>query len=392
MTSKYESLGASAGKAGLHAVLDAVGLHSSRRYFSGINTDLAGDSEYVSFIHCDGAGTKALVAYLQYRESGSPTAFRGLSQDALVMNLDDLYCLGNPASLLLGNLVGRNPRLVKDEALSEIIAGYKEQVEQLRALGIPIELGGGETADLGDVVRTLLVDAVISGRIKRGNLIDASRIAPGDLIVGLSSTGQTTYESRPNSGVASNGLTLARHALLKAEYRERYPEISDPQADAARAYSGQFELSAMPAGLGMSVGEALLSPTRTYAPVLREIYGALGESIHGAVHLTGGALTKVLRFGGPGLRFVKDKLFPTPPLFSLIQQEADVPWREMYQVFNMGQRFELYLAREAADTAIQIAARFALEARVIGHVEKYGVSDANEVHVKSEAGAFDYRL
>ena len=260
----------------------------------------------------------------------------------------------------------------------------------LRGQGLPIELGGGETADCGDSVRTLVVDAVLSGRIARDRLIHPSAIKPGDCIVGLSSTGQTSYEDRANSGIASNGLTLARHSLLSSQYPERYPECVDPALEEAVRYRGSFGLGDTPSGLGMSVGEALLSPTRTFSPVLFRIYSELFSDIHGVIHLTGGALSKVLRFG-KGNRYVKDNLFPTPPVFSLIQAEAGIDWREMYQVFNMGQRIELYVSEAASSKIIKIAAEFQLDAQVIGQVEAAS-GEANEVLVRSENGEYTYTL
>jgi phosphoribosylformylglycinamidine cyclo-ligase len=389
VSDSYKTLGASASKAGLHQALTQAGLAAGEDLFAPVCADVAGDPAYSCFLHADGAGTKTIVSYLRYRETGDPQVFAGLAQDALVMNLDDVFCIGTPSSLLLSNAISRNARLIGDDALTVLLSAYKELQRRFAALGIPIELAGGETADCGDVVRTLVVDAVLFGRIRTERLIRASRISAGDVIVGLSSTGQATYEDTPNSGIASNGLTLARHCLLSKAATAAYPEVLDPNLDPNVAYRGPFGVQDSADGLSMSVGEALSSPTRSYAPVLAAVYAQLPDSIHAAIHLTGGAQTKVLRFGR-GLRIVKDQLFPVPPLFSLIRQHGQVPWREMYQVFNMGHRLELYLPPSAAERAIAVAGKFGIEGRIIGHVEAHGDPAANLVCLRTEQGEFEY--
>ena len=389
--SSYDKLGASATKAGLHQALKKSGVSEDSTLFAQVGADLAGDPDFSCFLHCDGAGTKTLAAYMSYLETKNPDDFAGLAQDALVMNLDDVLCLGIPDSLLLANTIGRNARLIDDEVVAALIGKYRQLGETLREAGVPLEITGGETADCGDVVRTLMVDAVMTGRIKNESIIRADRIAPGDVIVGLSSSGKASYEDRANSGIGSNGLTLARHALLSSYYSENFPEVVDEGIDSSIAYQGPFRATELPEGLGMSVGEALSSPTRTYAPLLLKIYRELGREVHGAIHVTGGALTKVLRFGQPGNHYIKDNLFDPPPVFSLIQEHGKVSWKEMHQVFNMGQRMELYLGEAHAQRIIDIATEFDIDARVIGHVEKSS-STERKVLVKSRFGEFEYSL
>lgn len=390
---KYESLGVSASKSGLHKVLQNTGLEDSLGLFAQVSPDLAGSSDHYSVIHCDGAGTKTIVPYVYFKETGSRKLFGNLAQDALVMNLDDIYCIGAPERMVLANAIARNARLIDDDCLQEIIGGYKTLTEELQALDIPLTMSGGETADCGDVVRSLVVDAVITARIAKSAIIDANRIAPGDAIIGISSTGKATYERNANSGIGSNGLTLARHSLLSSEVMREYPEIVDPQTDAEVAYRGPYRAADRPAELeGMSVAEALASPTRTYAPILQKIYEALGTNIHGVIHLTGGAQTKMLRFG-KGVRYVKEHFFPVPPLFQLIQRHGQVSWKEMYQVFNMGHRLEIYCNKSDASSVMGIAHSFGLEAKQIGHVEANpNDSGSNELLLRSEFGEFTYSL
>jgi len=390
--SKYGALGVSASKSGLHRALDQSGLTPSGALFAQVSADLAGNSEYYSFVHCDGAGTKTIVPYLHFRETKSRSLFSGLAQDALVMNLDDIYCIGSPEKLLLANTVARNARLIDDETLAVLFDSYRALASTLAAQGILIELAGGETADCGDVVRTLVVDAVLCGRIKKSSIVDAGNIVPGDVIVGLSSTGQAIYENMPNSGIGSNGLTLARHAMLSREYAKDYPEVVDPNLSPDDVYRGPFFTTDRPEGLEMSVGEALASPTRTYAPVIARVLDTLGSSVHGIIHVTGGGQTKVLRFGRGNI-YIKDNLFAPPPVFSLIQRFGHVAWREMYQVFNMGHRMEFYLPEEFAATVFEISSSFGIDARIIGRVERNNEAAAsNKVTIECPYGSFDYTL
>jgi len=388
----YESLGVSASKSGLHAVLEKTGLSSTGHLFASVTEDIAGDTEYYSFMHCDGAGTKTIVPYLYFRETGDSSLFRGLAQDALVMNLDDVFCVGTPERLCLSNAIARNARIINDEILAEILIGYRDLCGELRNNGIDIELCGGETADCGDIVRTLVVDAVLSGRIKKSQIIDTQAICSSDVIVGLSSTGKASYEKYGNSGIGSNGLTLARHCLLNKTYLENNPEVVDPGIDQKLAYRGPFRASDRPKSLTMSVGHALASPTRTYAPLLIQVYKCLGSDVHAAIHQTGGGQTKILRFG-KNKRYIKDNLFPVPPLFQLIQEHGAVSWREMYQVFNMGHRMELYVPEKRAEEVIRIASQFQIDARVVGRVENQDASKAentNSLLLKTPYGEFDF--
>ena len=397
MDEKYKKLGASADKAGLHGALSKAGIAAPEHLFAQVIPDLAGDGNYYSFLHCDGAGTKSIIAFLMYRETGDPECFAGLAQDALVMNLDDVFCIGRPSSLALANLIARNLKLIDDHVLEQIFARYRQLSERLAQLGVPIELCGGETADCGDIVRTLVVDAVLTGRIEKARVIRNDRIGPGDVIVGFSSTGQTTYEEEENSAIAANGMSLARHALLSQNKIEDLVHILDPELNLRNAYTGPYAITDEPPELGMSIGKALLSPTRTYAPVLARIYEDLeesgcGDAIHGAIHCTGGGQTKVLRFG-KGLHFIKNNLFDLPPLFALIQQHGEVSWHEMYKVFNMGHRFELYVKESVVDRIIAIARDFQLEAKEVGYVKPgMKTTSSNNLTIESNYGIFEYSL
>ncbi len=386
----YDKLGASASKAGLHKALKSAGAAPHSSLFAVVNEDIAGDEQYLSFIHCDGAGTKSIVAYLLSKATGDLSHYAGLAQDALVMNLDDIYCLGAPSSLLVANTIARNARIIDDEVIAQLVGRYRLLVENLNKHGIPISLSGGETADMGDVVRSLVVDAVVAGRIAKKGLIDTKHIAPGDVILGLASSGQSTYEDTFNSGIGSNGLTLARHALLKRAYADAEADIVDRAGITDASYSGPFDVTDTPEELnGMSVGEALLSPTRTFAPLLQNIYESFPGKVHAAIHVTGGGLTKVLRFGPGGLKFVKDNLFEPPAIFRLVQQHGGVSWREMYEVFNMGQRIELYISPEAAESIMAEASKMKIDAKLIGRVEKSN-NNSNSVLVRSSHGEFEY--
>ncbi len=387
--SQYESLGTSASKEALHQALRSAGLTESERYFAQLFPDSAGDPAYYSFLHCDGAGTKSLVAYLQYRETGDPSAFKGIAQDALVMNLDDVYCVGPVEGLMLANAIARNSSVIGEDVLTALFQGYRECAERLAANGVPIQLSGGETADVGDVVRTIIVDAVLSGRVRKDRLIDTSRIVPGDVIVGVASYGKAAYEDRPNSGIGSNGLTLARHALLKPDYQSRYLETTAAERNSTTKAVGRFALSDAPDGLGMTIGEALLSPTRSFAPILAKLFDEAGLEIHGIIHNTGGGLTKILRFGR-GVRYVKDALLPVPKVFSLIQEGANVSFEEMCRVFNMGCRLEVYLPATSAQKVITAAAAFGIEAKLIGRVEASTQPSQNQLEVTSGSSKAAY--
>lgn len=386
--SAYERLGVSATKADVHdAIADTdPGLFPSA--FCRIGPDvLGGDPHWCSALHSDDAGTKAILAYLWFRETGEASAFRAIAQDALVMNLDDLACIGACERFLLGNTINRNSFIIPGEVIREVISGYADVVTRLAPYGIEIVPTGGETADMNDAVRTIVVGATLATRLPRDRVIDNGRIRSGDVIVGLSSTGQSIYEDRPNSGIGDNGLTLARHALLRRDYADRYPETHDPRIASTELYRGRYQLDDVPQGLDMSVGEALLSPTRTYAPVVRGVLESLGpETVHGIVHCTGGGQTKCKNFGR-GIAYVKDNLFPTPPLFAEIANAGGVPWREMYQAFNMGHRMELMVDPSAADAVLSAAEKFQIDARIVGRCE---ASRTNRVVLATPFGDFTY--
>lgn len=385
-SSAYQALGASSSK---QAVLDAIGEEGRHRmWFANLTDDVAGDPNYLSTIHTDDAGTKSIIGYLMWRETGELRWFTGLAVDSLVMNLDDVACVNALESLTFANAIERNSKRIPEEAVGAIVQGYREHVALLRSLDLPIAMGGGETADLNDIVQTLVVGSTLFGRVARRHALSFERVSPGDVIVGLASTGQATFEARPNSGIGSNGLTLARHALLHRDYASQYPEALDDQLDSGVLYRGPFRLTEMCEPLGMSIGEALLSPTRTYAPIVARCMRAVGDLIHGIVHCTGGGQTKIQRFGR-GVRYVKDNLFPTPPLFNLIQQHGRIEWSEMYAVFNMGHRMELVCAREAVETIMQQAAKFGVSAQVVGRVEA-GDRARNELVIDSPYGTFTY--
>jgi phosphoribosylformylglycinamidine cyclo-ligase len=383
-STSYAALGASSAKAG---VLNVLGEGTTARYFATPGPDPAGDPNYAYFLHADGAGTKSIVAYLLFRETGNPHWFRSLAVDSLVMNLDDVACAGGLDGLVLSNTIGRNRHLIPDEAVSAIIRGYRETADLLAQHGIEITLSGGETADVGDLVRTVIVDSTLSARVPRSNLVDAYRVIPGDLIIGFSATGQSTLESAPNSGIGSNGLTLARNTLLSSYHTMKYPEVTDPSIPRDVAYRGRYKVTDLLDSVGMTAGEALLSPTRTYSPLIREILRECDSGIHSLIHCTGGGQTKIKRFG-KNVRFEKEELFPTPPLFSVIQECGQIPWAEMYAVFNMGHRIEACVDPAVADQIIAASQQFGIAAKVIGRVTfKDG---ENEVVIASPHGSFVY--
>lgn len=383
-SSAYAALGASSAKGG---ILAAVGESGPARYFANPVEDPAGDPDYAFFLHADGAGTKSIVAYLLYRETGDPRWFRSLAYDSLVMNLDDVACAGGLEGLIISNTIGRNRSLVPDDAISEVITGYRECVALLRTLDISITMSGGETADMGDLCRTLIVDSTLTARVPRVNLVDTTHVTPGDVIVGFSNTGQASFESAPNSSIGSNGLTLARNVLLSRSHAERYPEVCDPGIAKEIGYRGPFLVTDYEPALGMGVGEALLSPTRPYAPLIKRLLSLYREQVHAFIHCTGGGQVKIKRFGR-GVRYEKNNLFPTPPLFSLIQKHGDIPWNEMYSVFNMGHRLEACVTSSVANEVISCAKEFGIAAQVVGQVTSTG--GENEVIIDSPYGVFRY--
>jgi phosphoribosylformylglycinamidine cyclo-ligase len=384
---RYDRRGVSASKEDVHRAIRNVDKGIFPRAFCKIVPDiLGGDPDFCNVMHADGAGTKSALAYLYWKETGDLAIWKGIAQDSLVMNLDDLLCVGADDSILVSSTIGRNRRLVPGEVIAAIIRGTEELLEELRMQGIGIYATGGETADLGDLVRTVVVDTTVTCRMRRDEVIDNARIAVGDVIVGLASFGQTTYEEAYNGGMGSNGLTSARHDVFARYLAEKYPESYDPELPPELVYAGSRRLTDDVPGTGLNAGRLVLSPTRTYAPLVKRILDDMRPHIHGMVHCSGGGQTKVLHFVD-GKRIVKDNLFPIPPLFGMIRQESGTDWREMYRVFNMGHRMELYLEEEAAHKVIEMAGAFNIGAQIVGRVEQ---ADCTALVIEAETGRFVY--
>ncbi len=392
MTDRYAQRGVSASKEDVHNAIAQLDKGLFPKAFCKIVPDtLAGDPDFCTIMHADGAGTKSALAYLYWRETGDLSVWKGIAQDAVVMNTDDLICAGATGPMLLSSTIGRNKNLIPGEVIAEIINGTEEVLQMLRDHGIDIYSTGGETADVGDLVRTIIVDSTVIARMRRADVISNDRIQPGDVVVGLASFGQATYETNYNGGMGSNGLTSARHDVLAHYLADQYPESFDPAIDKSLIYSGSKRLTDVVANVpdqpdSVTVGQLILSPTRTYAPVAKVVLDELRPHIHGMVHCSGGAQTKVLHFIN-NLHVIKDNLFPIPPLFRLIQAESGTSWQEMYTVFNMGHRLEIYLSEEYAQRVIDIAKSFGIEAQVIGRVEAY---EGKRVTIQSEIGKFVY--
>ena len=371
--SKYGLRGVSSDKEDVHAAIKNVDKGVFPRAFCKIIPDtLSGDPDSCLVMHADGAGTKSSLAYAYWRETGDISVWRGIAQDAVVMNTDDLLCVGITSGILLSSTIGRNKRLIPGEVIAEIISGTEEFLESMRSLGVDIVSTGGETADVGDLVRTVIVDSTVTARIGRADVIDNAHIRPGDVIVGLASFGQATYERGYNGGMGSNGLTSERHDVFARYVAEKYPETYDTAIPEELAYSGGMRLTDSVEGSPLDAGRLVLSPTRTYAPVISGVLAEKRPKIHGMVHCSGGGQTKILHFLGEGLRVVKDNLFDWPPLFRLIAEQSGTPAREMYKVFNMGHRMEIYLDPADADEVIAISRSFGIDARVVGRVESAG--------------------
>jgi phosphoribosylformylglycinamidine cyclo-ligase len=389
MSNEYLDRGVSATKDDVHR---AIAKHSAGEVpgaFCKVIADPAGDPKMVAVMHADGAGTKSSVAYLLYAETGDASAFRGIAQDALVMNTDDLLCVGATTGFVVSNTIGRNAHRVKGDVITAIVDGYEDCAAMLRAHGIEITLSGGETADVGDLVRTVIADSTVFARVPRASVSDFSRIEPGDVIIGLSSAGKASYEADENSGMGSNGLTLARHALLAHSYAARFPESFSETIAIDKVYCGRFQLSDTLPGTSRTVAWGLLSPTRTYLPVVRAILASdLAPRIAGILHCSGGGQTKCRGFGR-GLHYVKDALFPTPPLFQAIA-DSGIDAKQMYQVFNMGHRLELYTRPSAAAGVIDAAARFGLDAKIVGRIEQNADSATNRVTVAAGGHTYEY--
>lgn len=384
---RYNLRGVSASKEDVHAAIKNVDKGIFPQAFCKIIPDiLGGDPDYCNIMHADGAGTKSSLAYVYWRETGDLSVWKGIAQDALIMNIDDLLCVGAVDNILVSSTIGRNKRLIPGEVVSAIINGTEELLADLRRMGVNAYATGGETADVGDLVRTIIVDSTVTCRMKRSDVIDNACIKAGDVIVGLASFGQASYEEQYNGGMGSNGLTSARHDVFAHYLAEKYPESFDPSVPDDLVYSGSMKLTDAIAGLGLDAGKLVLSPTRTYAPVVKAILDEMSRRIHGMVHCSGGAQTKVMHFV-KNKRVVKDNLFPTPPLFELIQRESQTEWAEMYKVFNMGHRLEVYLTEENASRVIEISESFGIPARIVGRVEE---APANELILQTPYGEIRY--
>ena len=384
---RYMMRGVSAMKEDVHAAIKNVDKGIFPQAFCKIIPDiLGGDPDYCNIMHADGAGTKSSLAYVYWRETGDLSVWKGIAQDALIMNIDDLLCVGAVDNILVSSTIGRNKRLIPGEVVSAIINGTEELLADLRRMGVNAYATGGETADVGDLVRTIIVDSTVTCRMKRSDVIDNARIKAGDVIVGLASFGQASYEEQYNGGMGSNGLTSARHDVFAHYLAEKYPESFDPSVPDDLVYSGSMKLTDAIAGLGLDAGKLVLSPTRTYAPVVKAILDEMSRRIHGMVHCSGGAQTKVMHFV-KNKRVVKDNLFPTPPLFELIQRESQTEWSEMYKVFNMGHRLEVYLSEENVSRVIEISESFGIPARIVGRVEE---APTNELILQTPYGEIRY--
>jgi phosphoribosylformylglycinamidine cyclo-ligase len=385
--SRYKQRGVSASKEDVHNAIKNIDKGIYPRAFCKIVPDyLGGDSDYCNIMHADGAGTKSSLAYIYWKETGDLSVWKGIAQDALIMNIDDLLCVGAVDNILVSSTIGRNKNLIPGEVIAAIINGMEELMQELREMGVSVYGTGGETADVGDLVRTIIVDSTVACRMKRADVISNHTIQPGDVIVGLSSSGQATYETAYNGGMGSNGLTSARHDVFNHYLASKYPESFDSLVDDSLVYSGSHKLTDTIDGLGIDAGKLVLSPTRTYAPVISRLLKVLRPHIHGMVHCSGGAQTKVLHFVD-ALKVIKDNMFPVPPLFQIIQKESGTSWSEMYKVFNMGHRMEIYLPEQFADEVITIAGSFNIDAQIVGRCE---ASTKKELIIESEFGSFKY--
>lgn len=388
ISKRYAQRGVSAGKEDVHNAIKNVDKGLFPQAFCKIVPDyLTGDEDYCLIMHADGAGTKSSLAYTYWKETGDLSVWKGIAQDALIMNIDDLLCVGAVDNILLSSTIGRNKNLISGEVISAIINGSEELIAELKDYGVTIHSTGGETADVGDLVRTIIVDSTVTARMKRSDVVDNANIKPGDVIVGLASFGQATYEKEYNGGMGSNGLTSARHDVFEKYLAKKYPESFDSSVPEDLVYSGSKRLQDKVEDSPLNAGKLVLSPTRTYAPIIKEILSQFSNrEIHGMIHCSGGAQTKILHFV-ENLHIIKDNLFEVPPLFKLIQSESGTDWKEMYQVFNMGHRMELYVSEEIAESIIQISKSFNVEAQIVGRVES---SESKKLTIKSPFGEFNY--
>jgi len=388
VSKRYAQRGVSASKEDVHNAIKNIDKGLFPKAFCKIVPDyLTNDNHYCLIMHADGAGTKSSLAYMYWKETGDISVWKGIAQDALIMNIDDLLCVGATNNIMLSSTIGRNKNLIPGEVIAAIINGTEELIAELKEFGITIHSTGGETADVGDLVRTIIVDSTVTARMKRDDVIDNANIKEGDLIVGLESFGQATYEKEYNGGMGSNGLTSARHDVFHNYLAKKYPESFDASVPKELVYSGQTRLTDKVENAPIDAGKLVLSPTRTYAPIIKSILSKFkNDKVHGIIHCSGGAQTKILHFVGH-LHIVKDNMFAIPPLFKLIQEQSKTDWKEMYQVFNCGHRMELYVAPEIANDIIAISKSFNVDAQVIGKVE---ASDSKKLTIKSEFGVFNY--
>ena len=387
MNERYNLRGVSASKEDVHNAIKNIDKGLYPKAFCKIIPDYLGnDPDYCNIMHADGAGTKSSLAYMYWKETGDLNVWKGIAQDALIMNIDDLLCVGATDNILLSSTIGRNKRLIPGEVISAIINGTNELTQELAEMGVHIYPTGGETADVGDLVRTIIVDSTVTCRMKRADVIDNAHIADGDVIVALSSCGKASYEKEYNGGMGSNGLTSARHDVFAHYLAQKYPESYDNGMPEDLAYAGKYNLTDEIEHLGLDAGKLVLSPTRTYAPVVKRMLDEMRPVIHGMVHCSGGALTKVMHFV-QDMKVVKNQLFPIPPLFKIIQEQSGTDWKEMYKVFNMGQRLEVYLPQQYAQQVIDIARSFNIDAQICGYCER---ADHNELQIESPYGTFVY--
>jgi phosphoribosylformylglycinamidine cyclo-ligase len=385
---RYDLRGVSASKEDVHSAIKNIDKGIFPNAFCKIIPDiLGGDPDYCNIMHADGAGTKSSLAYVYWRETGDLSVWKGIAQDALVMNLDDLLCVGATSGILVSSTIGRNKHLIPGEVIAAIINGTEALLAELRGMGIDIHSTGGETADVGDLVRTIIVDSTVTCRMRRDQVIDNGNIRPGDVIVGIASYGKADYETEYNGGMGSNGLTSARHDVFAKYIAEKYPESFDAATPSELIYSGSVRLTDDTKVPGVNAGKLVLSPTRTYAPIIKQLLDAIRPEIHGMIHCSGGAQTKILHFMKDNVHVIKDNLFATPPLFELIQKESGTDWAEMYKVFNMGSRMEVYLAPEHAQTVIDIAKAHGIDAQIVGRVE---ASDSRQLTLVTPHGTFEY--
>lgn len=389
MNDRYMQRGVSASKEDVHQAISKLDKGLYPKAFCKIVEDILGnDPSYCNVMHADGAGTKSSLAYLYWRETGNVDVWKGIAQDALIMNIDDLLCVGAVNNILVSSTIGRNKNLIPGEVIAAIINGTEEVLETLRSNGVNAVLTGGETADVGDLVRTVIVDSTVTCRMKRDEVISNDSIQSGDVIVGLASFGQANYENKYNGGMGSNGLTSARHDVFSKVLKSKYPESFDPQVPDELVYSGKYGLTDAAPGTPLDMGRLVLSPTRTYAPIIVEVLKYLRPHVHGLVHCSGGAQTKVLHFI-ENLHVIKDNLFDTPPLFAIIQEESDTDWKEMYKVFNMGHRMEVYLEEKYAEEVMDIAESHGVDAQIVGRVQE---GEGKQLTIQSPHGVFNYSV